>query len=68
MLKSVALLSRISGLRTALRPVRDVASSPSEASEGNKHSQPINDTKRPQEVMLRLTESSNIGRIVDQMA
>tara|TARA_R110000824_G_scaffold81446_6_gene204760 strand:+ start:2097 stop:2303 length:207 start_codon:yes stop_codon:yes gene_type:complete len=67
MLKPVVLLSRISGIEAVLRSPRDIASSPSEASEGNKNSQPINNTKRAQEVMLNLTEYSNLGRILDQI-
>ena len=67
MLKAVTLMSRISGLHTALMPAHATASTPSEASEGNKHSQPLNNTRRPQEVMLTLTEESTLGRIVDQL-
>ena len=61
-------LSSITGATAAVITAAQVASMPFEASEGNKYSQPINDTSNTRRIMPTLTEEAHLGNNVDLYA
>ena len=61
-------LSSITGMTAGMLTAHQVASMPFEASEGNKYSQPINDTSNTQRLVPTLTEESHLGNNIDLYA
>ena len=62
------MLSSITGSTAAIRTAHEIGAMPFEASQGNKYSQPVSDTRNTERLVPTLTEESHLGNNIDLYA